>query len=342
MNRSFTAFYLKPRGPWRLGEQGLGMETSSLIGHSDTLFSAMCHAWLARGEFDALAHQLRNPPFKISSLFPYARLGQGILRFYPRPLLELSDPNNSTRRKRLKNAFLVTERILEHLQQSYVLPGDWQFLMGSSVVSTKDEYDAFCAVLQDQALWQLGHHTLTPRVAIDRLTNASNIYHVARLHFHESGGLFFLFEGDESWRTRVGEALYTLQHQGIGSERTYGFGMFDLEEPQPVTFSEPSPANGHFLLSLLTPSSVEIATALGGSALYNLRRRSGFVDSPLTRGLRRAQVYMVEEGALLSALPQGQVVDVRPHPHSGTFPHEVWRFGRALTLGANIDWSYHA
>jgi len=54
-SHEFTAFYLKPRGPWRLGRFGMGLETASLLGHSDTLFSALCHGWLARDELETYA-----------------------------------------------------------------------------------------------------------------------------------------------------------------------------------------------------------------------------------------------------------------------------------------------
>ena len=177
-------------------------------------------------------------------------------------------------------------------------------------------------------------------MAIDRRDNRSNIYHVARLHFHERGGLFFLFHGDETWRQRVQEALTTLQDQGFGSERTYGFGLFELEQTEPVRVDSPKDANGVFLLSLCAPKPEELNTVLSANALYTLHRRAGFVDSPYSRSLRRAQVYMLAEGAVLPIEPCGHIVDVRPR--DGKFPHEVWRFGRALCWPAKIDWSYHA
>lgn len=343
MSISFTAFYLKPTGPWRLGEPGVGMESSGVIGHSDTLFSALCHAWLAAGELEILKNELASPNFRISSLFPFAQVSASPPRhvhLWPRPLLDFEDPQKQMPRKLLKNASFVTEEILQYLQSSHVLPDDWKFVMGTKTVATAPEADALKAVLEGKSLWELGQHTLAPRVVIDRFTNTTNLYYVARLIFHECGGFFFLFQGSEAWRARLRQALQVLQHQGIGSERTYGFGQFKLAGEEMLTFKEPPAANGHFLFSLFAPQSQELAATLGGGALYTLLRRSGFVDSPVSRSQRRAQVHMVAEGAVLSARPTGRVADVRPP--AGSFPDPVWRFGMALSLPAKIDWSHHA
>jgi len=352
MSLTFTAFYLKPTGPWRLGNPGVGMESSGVIGHSDTLFSAFCHAWLATGEFEALKTELASPAFKISSLFPYAKLEKP-LHVFSRPLVDLHDPLQQTKRKLLKNAEFVTEGILRHLQYKHELPNDWNFLMGTKIVATHQEACACSIALEEKNLWRHDHQTLIPRVVVDRQTNTSNIYHVARLLFHERGGFFFLFQGDDTWRGRVHRALLTLQYQGIGSERTYGFGLFKLEGHATVTFASPGQPNGYFLFSLFAPQQTEIQSTLGGKALYTLLRRSGYVDSPISRSHRRMQVYMVAEGAVLPKEPQGQVVDVKPRfkdhkaiplylkNDKGEFLHPVWRFGRALSLPAYVDWSYY-
>ncbi len=94
MNAETLLVKLKFRAPVHLGEVGIGVEETSTYACSDTLFSGLCHAWkLAYGE-PALVELLdqfksikdEEPPFLISSAFPYLCEGEKKYFFFPVPL----------------------------------------------------------------------------------------------------------------------------------------------------------------------------------------------------------------------------------------------------------------
>ena len=70
-----------------IGKQGMAQERSSIIYHSDSLFSALFQTLAAVSDkihFDELLNEFNSgdPPFSITSAYPFA----GDIRFFPMPL----------------------------------------------------------------------------------------------------------------------------------------------------------------------------------------------------------------------------------------------------------------
>ena len=64
---------LEPESPFHIGKAGVGLEETSVIVHSDTIFSALCNMYTllyGRDELEAMLTEFEEqPPFLVSSAF---------------------------------------------------------------------------------------------------------------------------------------------------------------------------------------------------------------------------------------------------------------------------------
>lgn len=357
---TMVRYRLVPRGAFHVGERGVGMEETSVVIHSDTVFSALCvalretgHAlnpllkrWpraMTRGEAVDLAPGDWPPPFAVSSAFPYA----GDVYFLPRPLLTLvglSESEVPGLGKRLKKVRFVSEQVFAAIVNAQPLGP----LLGSFIPEGASLQDGavMAAVAEVEQLRRRFADPLSgatrfwskdtaSRVALDRKSTRSQVYGVGRVTFAAGCGLALLVAyNDESLRPSVERALRVLGDAGLGGERSSGHGQFSLEVAgayQPPAVQVP---NGYTLLSLYWPTRHEVAGGVLDAASYGLLMRRGWVSSPDGSNLRRRSVRMLSEGSVLRRLPQGALADVKPlDPFPATnVPHDVWRYGVALTV----------
>jgi CRISPR-associated protein Csm4 len=204
-------------------------------------------------------------------------------------------------------------------QESKLLPADWHKL---------DE-----AALKAKRIWKSQR---VPRVAIDRISNSSQIYHVGRTTFAPGCGLWFLADLDQP-QVSLFESLLHLGDGGIGGERSAGYGAFSVEEAVPPDLPSPKRSRHVMTLSRYNPTMDEIeAGVLGDGASYELVDVGGWLASPEGPAQRRKRVRMIEAGSVLVApVPVvGRIVDVCPeYDQPGAPQHPVWRSGIALTVG---------
>jgi CRISPR-associated protein Csm4 len=186
-------------------------------------------------------------------------------------------------------------------------------------------------------LWDEGSKP-APHVMVDRFNNASNLYFAGRLTFRAGCGLYFWAEcADDTQRARLEEALDYLKDAGLGGRRSYGHGQFDWTRTE-RTLPASANANWQMSLSLIHPKDHERTSALNG-ARYKMILRSGWIDSPVTRSLRRRSVWMLREGALLptAAQVQGELCETQPQLDGRSFPHPVYRAGLAFTMPIHVE-----
>lgn len=330
---------LRPRGPFHLAERGVGIEETAELVHSDTLFSALCCAvrlgWGPKTLTDLLAaFRSGNPPFLLSSAFPYA----GRVRFVPKPQLPLPVPPPDDVRKRLRQTRWVSFGLFQawlngHLNEqvfggetflpdhaAWILPEDRSYLPSSFARGATP-------------LWR---RDVVPRVSLDRVSNASNVFRSGRLWFAPECGLYVLIAWrDDTWRQLLEEAFRELGELGIGGLRSIGHGQFTPELDHPVSWPEVSRTMREVLLSLYAPTKAELASGvLGPSARYDLVLRGGWVASPEGGHYRRKEAHFVTEGSIISRpngmIVLGQLLDVTPDIMRGL--HPVYRYGFALTV----------
>ncbi len=379
-------YHLTFRKGFHLGARGVNLGEALAYLPSDTLFSALAHAARRSGDLAALLDPFISggpPPFRLTSAFPFA----GGVRFYPMPadLRGLfSEDALQNERKTLKHARYLSEGLLRAVQSgawrkdwfppkkkenglagNHKAPPPVVSLQGGSLLLSPAEVgrlpEAFRAgpekldILAERIVWK---NTPAQRVTLDRLSSASSVYQVGKVSFAEGCGLWFgvAWNGPKAALQQTFErVLALLQDDGLGGERTSGYGQF-VYQVQPA-LSLPDPADGQpgLLLSRYHPCPSELPDALTApGAAYNLVAVGGWIHSPDGASLRRRRVQLVAEGSLV-CLPRGLgggVVNVTPvvsgqpviveegspaaeeantlQPEGPSLPHEVYRYGLAI------------
>lgn len=305
------------------GSLGVGLESVEGIFHSDSLYSALCHAWSARFGADALAALIvrfqHDPPFLVSSAFPF--LSETF--FLPKPMLP-------------PPGFEQVETRLEY---------------GKDVKKT--EYltrEHFAAWVQGQAfsfselqeasllLQRVSFRELIPRVALGRDNNRSEIFHVGVLRFANNAGLYFLVRfADETLLAPFRAALSLLGEMGLGGERTYGLGRFTAQIEQADTawdFVENGAGTCIVTLAPFCPPESDL-DQLDETSSYGLVERKGWIHSPATyQQLKRKTAVMFTVGSVFPRPLRGQILDVTPAAWDAQASHPVYRFGLPFFVSA--------
>lgn len=324
----FDLYRLDPTSSFHLGERGIGMEESSVMFHSDSLFGAISWAWdMLHGtdELEALLDLFRSGdvPFVISSAFPF---GKDLLLF-PRPLSVVGKMPDRSRR-----ANIVSKGIFEQIINGEDL-GNSSIIHGGDVLLTSSESKMLNALdigNEDATCWNRAD---TPRVVLDRSSRVSDVYHVGEVFFSKDCGLFFLANfRHQGIKSKFEAAIRLLGDEGIGGDRSSGKGSFQLICE---TLSLKTPKSQYSTtLSLYHPTKREVEDGLVERAKYKLIARSGWISSPSVGSLRKKSVRMMVEGSILPTDGRpfnGSLVDVTPEKMTA---HRVYRNGLAFTVSA--------
>jgi CRISPR-associated protein Csm4 len=353
-------YRLAPTAPFHFGERGVGQEETGEFPHSDTLFASLVIAWrLAKGETEMqkLLHPLvsagatgTNPPFRISSAFPYV----GPVHLLPRPLIPLygEDQAQQMDPKMGKKVEWVSWRRMESIINSNtpprVLAGD--LLMGGRVwIHSADraelaESPVFSSRVEDLKMWSSGQAETIPRVTVDRINSSSALYFQGQVRFAEGCGLYVLVEFDQTsqdpYHQSVADGLALLGQLGLGGRRSVGLGQFEVQEVPVESLEQPVGDDDayHLLLSLYHPTQTEMQNGVLRGARYRLMTRRGWFFSMADTGQRRRAVRMLTEGSMLACPATGDIVDVAPSAYTKDH-HPVYRSGLALTIRSR-RWPY--
>lgn len=358
-----TVYRLTFRGGFHLGARGVDLEESAEHIPSDTLFAALVDAALRlSGSGEVLAEPFAdgNPPFLLTSAFPFA----GSVRFFPMPvpLDRWFGPETLRERsKDLKRVKFVSEALFRRMVDGERMD-DWLFaekekneptrgvaLQGGAFWLTVEETGGLPVEMRvrPKRLHALRYHHVfqahqLPRVTLDRITSASNIYHAGRVSFAPGCGLWFGVQWRSNGASLQGlflQALAVLADDGLGGERTVGYGGFRWPpEEEHLTLPDPTDGGLVWLLSRYHPREAELPAALTGSPGYALIAVAGWLRTWEGAAQRRQRLWLVAEGSLVRAVgpgPWGNLTDVRPRYQNpdGDLPHPVWRYGFALGAG---------
>ncbi len=349
------AYLMKPPpgGGFHLGREGLGLEATAESFPSDSLFAALVLTYIETGGAveDFIGQWPRDeqpvaPPFRLSSLFPFA--GKVLLLPMPRLRVKIDDGKRHVA-KRLKKLAYVSPGILQRLLSGEAmddwLPGEQSSAKGVLLQDGKvwisreevkllpNKWAKHPDTLEGVSIWKTG---TVPRVALDRVSSRSQIYQVGRTAYAEDCGLWLLVDGDCG---ELETLLYHLADEGIGGRRSSGLGAFKLVEGEAPNLPSAKNAPRAMTLSRYSPTQAELdANVLGENAAYELVDVGGWLWTAGGPSQRRRRVRMIEAGAVLEAHGPitGQIVDVRPvYENNHPFPHPVYRGGVALTIGVN-------
>lgn len=357
----------RPGSGFHFGQRGIGQEESAPCPASDTLFAALVARLAARapeavdpfmegfprwmGGADDLPG---DPPFLISSAFPYA----GEVRFFPKPEERgaIGRDQASERRpdaKKLKRATYVSEDIFRSLLEGASLES-WAeravAIQGGALWLAPEELEKLPVALQKQqryepekaAVWTVEQR---PRVTLDRATSRSEIFHSGCTLYADGCGMWFAIAWRNLERPVAGRSvrdwltvlLEDLEQTGLGGLRAAGMGACAITPDEIVPFPE---VNGGLWLTLsrFHPRPEDVTAITNSRAAYRVVTVGGWVQVERGPDQRRIPVQMLAEGAVLGPAgpgPFGDVVDVRPRYENpaGDLPHPVWRYGLAFPVG---------
>ncbi len=325
-----------PVGPWRFGPDSGARDRAEPLGHSDTVYSAVCGALLRLGLLeewlDATARSESGPAVAFSSFFPF--VDEHLLLPAPKHLW----PPPPSAKVRWKTARFVPLEVTEALLAGEPVSEDrW-------VADSESE----CLVPLDLGYARAPfRRAVRSSAAVDRLTGASEAHRTACLEFSHGSGMWLAVafadvEAQARWEGPVRAAFNLLADNGIGGERSRGWGRAGTPEISTGDIEDLLRTRGsgggeeletaYWLLSLFHPAPGDSVDWQRGN--YSLLARGGRIESPVRHGEEKRILRMVEEGSVLYAnqSPSGMARDVAPEG----FPHPVFRAGFAVALRIRI------
>ncbi|MFZ5809616.1 MAG: type III-A CRISPR-associated RAMP protein Csm4 [Chloroflexota bacterium] len=350
-----TLYHLTFPHGLHIGTGGVeSVEDSRQAVPSDTLFAALIDTWRHMGrDVSKILPEKGDPLFRVTSAFPYA----GEVRFYPMPmdLREVFSEQtliSESAGKHLKKIRYLSEALLlkaaqgDYLDQllfpinEYEDPHSGIALQGGMFWCLSDEVNRLPMDWQvsNDKWWQLRRKTLlsahtVPRVTVDRICSATNLFQSERVVFNEGCGLWFGAVGNTD---SLPELLIVLGDSGLGGERTAGYGHFTYK--QHGTFQYSVPQSCAYLLSRWHPQENEVNYLKDENSAYRLEAVEGWLRTPeFASAQRRKRVWLVAEGSLIIGNPQGDAIDVKPEYDDKsveTIPHPIYRPAFAIAL----DW----
>lgn len=350
--------------PLHLGAEGTGVEKIYDFLHSDTLFSAICHGWLeiyGRESLEVLLEEFPKndqttipvePPFIISSAFPFVVKGDETTYFLPKP--QKRPPFPRFEGKKPKEAKRVEKTLDDMDWIDLELFWEWAKAVEPQEkwLNYKERFNKMTRLL-DNAV----NSDTRPRVTKDRRTSSSLLYHFGLIYFSDDeekgrGGLYFLVRcRDESVENKLKAVLKLLGETGIGGERSSGYGRFEArwcELDERWKIPRPRFSNGRISLTLYYPSVSDLRR---GKELpvyqYGLIKRAGWTSSPYQKKPYRHKVLnMFREGTTFATAKHpsifrkdktvGCLVDVASDEFLQNVKHPIYRYGIAFILPAQI------
>jgi len=251
-----------------------GFESYETIIHSDTLFGGIVNSIDYLG-IDVLEfiEKVSSGEIQISSAFPF----EGEILSFPPPITSLKKGDLELKKK-FKKRFLTSDGFISFLETGNL---------------TDDSF-----VQEDFALKKDD----TAFVTLDRTTAASDFRVLTTIHFREDAGLFFLIRAsDGDFRKFIDPAIKLLGDEGIGGERTYGFGQFDRYEVEVIKLPKLEERNVTLSLSIVNPDSM---------ITYDVIRRGGWVFSRKSNAeYLKPEILMLKEGSVIKN-DTGIVIDL--------------------------------
>ena len=321
----FIICKLEPKDALHLGTKEGVQEVSDEYIHSDTLFSAMCNALrllYGKRELEKMLSLFDqgNEPFLISSAFPYTN--ETLLFPLPKHIDWAKKTKEPIPFKKVK--FIDFEIFQKTINDESIS----EYLSEENLIQEKS---VLLAHERGDKIWQSYE---VPRVALDRKTGASNIYHFTEIRYSRGCGLFFLIELiAPDYEKKLKACINLLSHEGIGGDRTSGKGLF--KKPcfkEGFIIKVPQESKCFVTLSLYFPKRDEIKSVEEGH--YELVKRGGWIYSVNSRTLRRKSVRMLEEGSVFPDFNnKGELVDVTPQILKD---HRVYRYGYTFKIPIKV------
>lgn len=327
-----VSYRLRFVGPLHIGSGRPGdLSDLEALPRSDKLASAILSLWTAvepSTDPASLTELANTPPFAVSSAMPMVQVNRQweALLFIPVGLAEsLASVTSIDRKQRKRLRFADAAALREMLANKF--PG--RFSLRSDAIISGGGSDA--------PLW---HRESRLRLQVDRLGDRASeglLYHFDAVRFAEDVRLCIVAQFlDSQVRLTFEAALRLLGDEGLGGDRSSGYGRFVVETSQDG-FTPQLGDGARLSLSLLHPSRQEVQTGLlDPPAAYQIIPRGGWITGAgAGPAIRRKVLNMLGEGSVVRDLGRdsyGDSVAVMEPVAERALDHPVYRSGRAVTV----------
>jgi len=284
-----------------------------------------------------------RPPFLLSSAFPYCEAGGQKIFFFPKPHVSAWINQENSLIKKLKEVSFLSKAAFETWLVAGV-EGVLKSLKNGSL-KLKDELmiSAGEAELFKTEKPKLYKDFTTPRNRLNRLKMWSDLFYAGAALYYPNSGMFFLLDirDDEEYFDMMIHCLNLLRDEGIGGERTIGYGKFDYALEK-LDILEADDAGAFLTLCLYHPTLEEVEKFLTKPKnywSYRLITRGGFAQSPLLKGgYFKRSVRMMLEGSVFPRIDDRSVYGDFPEvlKEEETHAHAVYRYGYAFPLSIRV------
>jgi len=308
----FKVIKLYFRTPVHIGEVGIGLEETSEILHSDTIFSAMVNALSYLGEdVSSFIEKVREGGIKISSAYPFFEE-----YYFPKPLIPPSFIPPDLRREYGKK-----------IKELKFIPKDFFEKWVSQIEVDENELKELDRA--EKKLSNIKKYDL-PKVSLDRRTKDSSIYYIGLLKFKEGGLYFLLDSSDNDYSKFIEPALNILREEGFGGKRTWGLGQFEFDVDT-ISLDVPK-ANSYVTLSLVYPENVN------SLSYWQFIKRGGWVYSKHSKvQMRKPKVLLISEASAFREYEAGILLDLDEFGgFSAKIGHKVYLNGKSFLIPAVI------
>lgn len=294
------------------------------------------HADTLKNAFFAAAGRILGPSVFQSSFYDQFLLSSGFPfleeeYFFPRPKVGLSFYRLSPRES--KGVRFLGKNLFELFAQ-----GDPKISTPLGMIGLNDGEALTRNIMIAGA--DLYERQVQDRVNLNTLTP----FYMETLRFHEAGGVFFavkfLEEDNSAVRTKIMQALESLSDEGLGSDKAYGFGKFDIIKAEggyfhSIELDVPQTADFQMNLGPYRPNNQEIQWLkddLPRSA-FQVMERGGFIAEPANPehlSYRKHKAMFFSPGSIFPTRPgrKGEKINLQPESVS----HPVWREGASIFI----------
>ncbi len=260
--------------------------------HSDTLFGAITFAIseLYPEKVDGMISEFENnqPPFLISSAFPYVYADERKIKFFPKLILNQEDAKLDTEifKKYKKIKYLEEDLFIDLIRgdiSELDLMNNLECFNSSNGMLMKEDLDVVSDFGED----------IISNNSINLISNETKIFYSSSNRF-KNMGLFFLVEfNNPDYKPVILAAIKFLKDRGFGKDISTGKGHFDYEIDENYSiysqFEDVDAANLKYfttlsrfiptendLIGLDENSSYEIDSKRGKSSSYEVRKQVRF------------------------------------------------------------------
>ena len=312
--------YLKPRATWRTELR------------SDTLWGLVCwgvrYVWGEKQLLQMIAqYESGNPPFLISSAFPYRQKNGERILYLPKPLTRPFQLSEWTP-KRMK-AYKDFKKI------AYVPLTTFLKLINGEI--TEEEY-----FLQHEREWKACKELVPKKYtyvhnSVDRLGGETDIYNATLFRSTPHTGLFFFLKILNPDYKPILQSLWPFfEHVGFGGDASIGRGAFQIEEKEIDDITIPGEPKRFITLSLYAPTTDEmtIYSRDPESTWYQLQVRKGRIGGKLyvTNHFLKQPVVMFKEGSSFPLMDKNNYGRLQLVKNVETVPHKVYQYGYAFAV----------